>query len=246
MLVAAGEKLNRLIGAWRTDAKLADKPFGYLVLFTLRNRPQPATLSLQGEDDIFTYRSGGNYTVGFAIFRAEADAQRRGFMRRTQGLHFAFDHSAAAVGGLNAKDHFRGFGSSRSQQSGKPDDFARPHFKIERVDHPFLAKIFKGRNRFFTEQRAPGTLQRVRVKLAAQHHLHQFDLRQIFCLAGAHKGPVTQHRDPVAHLINLIEEVGDEDQADALIAQLPHQGEKHFNLFSVEACGGLIKDQHFG
>ena len=38
--------------------------------------------------------------------------------------------------------------------------------------------------------------------------------------------------------------MGDEDQADALIAQLAHQGNEHFHLLGIEAGGGFVEDQH--
>ncbi len=82
LLVAAGEKLNRLLGAGGANTQLANKAFGDLVLLPAGNGPQPAALGLQGEDDILPHRGGGNDAVGFAILRTEADPQARRLMRR--------------------------------------------------------------------------------------------------------------------------------------------------------------------
>ena len=40
--------------------------------------------------------------------------------------------------------------------------------------------------------------------------------------------------------------MGDEDQADAVIPELAHQGEQHLHLLGIEAGGGLVEDQHLG
>ncbi len=55
LLVAAGEKLDRLLRARGTDPQLANKALGDLVsLFTPGDRPQPAALRLQGARTIFS------------------------------------------------------------------------------------------------------------------------------------------------------------------------------------------------
>ena len=80
------------------------------------------------------------------------------------------------------------------------------------------------------------------LQLAAQHHFHQFNLRQLAGFPAADKTAVTQNGDAVADGVNLVEEVGDENQADAAIAQLAHQGEEHFHLLGIQAGGRFIKN----
>ena len=75
LLIAAGEKFDRLFGAGGTNTELADKAIGNVILLASRNRPQPATLGLQCQDDIFPHRCRGDNPVGFTILRTEADAQ---------------------------------------------------------------------------------------------------------------------------------------------------------------------------
>ncbi|STW11922.1 Uncharacterised protein [Klebsiella pneumoniae subsp. rhinoscleromatis] len=65
LLVAAGEKLDRLLGARGTDPQLANKALGDLILLPAGDRPQPAALRLQGENDIFPHRGSGDNAVGF-------------------------------------------------------------------------------------------------------------------------------------------------------------------------------------
>ena len=53
--------------------------------------------------------------------------------------------------------------------------------------------------------------ERLDLRLAADHHLDQFGSRQAVQHPGADVLPVTQHADPVADLVNLVELVRDED-----------------------------------
>jgi hypothetical protein len=59
-------------------------------------------------------------------------------MRRSQGLRFAFDQRAAAVGRLDPEDHLGGFGASGAQQARQPDNFARADLQVKRRDGAFL------------------------------------------------------------------------------------------------------------
>ncbi len=112
LLVAAREKFDGLFGARGADPQLANKALGNGVLLFTRDWPQPAALGLQGQNDVFTHGGRGNNPVGFAIFRAEADPEAGGLMRRTQRLGFAFDQRSARVGRFNAEDHLCGFGTA--------------------------------------------------------------------------------------------------------------------------------------
>jgi hypothetical protein len=53
-----------------------------------------------------------------------------------------------------------------------------------------------------------------------------------------------QDGDPVADLIDLLQEVSDEDDAHPLGAQVPHQAEELLDLLLVQRGGGLVQDEH--
>ena len=127
MLIAAGEKLDRLFSVGGANSELADKTLGNLVLFFPWDRPQPAALRLQCQNDVFPHRSGGNNAIRFAILRTETDSQTRSLMRRSQGLRFAFDQRTSAVGGFNTEDHLCRFRSPGSQQPCETDDLTGTH-----------------------------------------------------------------------------------------------------------------------
>ncbi len=57
---------------------------------------------------------------------------------------------------------------------------------------------------------------------------------------------VAQDGDAVGDLEHLVEEVGDEEDGDAAIAQIAHDAEQLFDLAAIEARGGLVEDEHAG
>src|SRR6185437_3109034 len=55
---------------------------------------------------------------------------------------------------------------------------------------------------------------------------------------------VAQYRDAIGNLVDLIEEMRDEDDADAARGERAHGLEQHLDLMPVEARGRLVQDQH--
>ena len=141
------------------------------------DRPQPAALRLQGENDIFPHRGSGDNAVGFAILRTEADPEAGSLMRGAQGLRFAFDPRLPAVRRFNAEDHLGGFRASGTQQAGEAYNFSRADLQVERGDGSFFTVAFKRRYRFIAQQGTARPLQGIVVQFATQHHFDQFNLR---------------------------------------------------------------------
>ena len=55
---------------------------------------------------------------------------------------------------------------------------------------------------------------------------------------------VAQHGDAVGDLVHLVEEVADEEDGDAAVAQVADDGEELLDLAAVEARGRLVEDEH--
>ncbi len=83
-----------------------------------------------------------------------------------------------------------------------------------------------------------------RGKFLADHRLHQVDPQQLRGEVLPHQLPVAQHGEPVADLVDLVEEVADEQDRDAGLLQRADHPEQLGDLLEVEAGGGLVQDQH--
>src|SRR5471030_2848002 len=119
---------------------------------------------------------------------------------------------------MYAKDYFRGFGSARSQQTGKSDDFTRPDLQVKRRDGIFFAIACKRHNWLITMEGTARPLERMLIQLPAQHHFNQLNLGKFAGITRTDECAIAQYRNTIADLINLIEEMGHEDQANSIIA----------------------------
>ena len=81
------------------------------------------------------------------------------------------------------------------------------------------------------------------VQLFTQHLGNQLHPGQILNDILANQLTVPQNRNAVADLVNLIQEVGNKDDAHALCLQVPHQLKQLFHFLLVQRGGGLVQNQ---
>ena len=81
-------------------------------------------------------------------------------------------------------------------------------------------------------------------RAAAEHLLHEVDAQQLRGEVLADEPAVAQHRDAVADLVHLVEEVRDEQDRDAALLELADDAEELGHLVEVEARGRLVEDEH--
>ena len=84
------------------------------------------------------------------------------------------------------------------------------------------------------------------LELATDHRADQLELGGLGDQPLLDEPAVAQDRHPVGDLVDLVEEVGDEDDRHALVAQAAHHREELLHLVGVEAGRGLVEDQHLG
>ena len=82
------------------------------------------------------------------------------------------------------------------------------------------------------------------VKVLAHHGSHQLQPGQVGDFILAYQLAVPQHGNPVADCVHLLQEVGHEDDADALFPQGAHHPEQLFHFVIVQGGGRLVQDQH--
>ena len=78
----------------------------------------------------------------------------------------------------------------------------------------------------------------------AEHLLDEVDPQQLLGEVLADEPAVAQHRDPVADLVDLIEEVRHEQDRDAALLQLADDAEELGHLVEVEARRRLVEHEH--
>ena len=81
-------------------------------------------------------------------------------------------------------------------------------------------------------------------QVTAEHVRDELASGEVGHLAGVHVLPVPQDRHPVTQLPELVQPVGDEDQADPLVTQGARDLEQGGDLGRLQRGGGLVHDHH--
>ena len=246
LLIAAGEKADGLFRIRRADVEELDEAVGDLVLPAPREQAQPAALRLERQDDVLPHRQFRDDAFRLAILGREPEPQARGIPRRGDAHGLAVDEGLPAIGALDAEDELGRLGAAGAEKAREPHHLAGTDRQIERLQEAALAVILERDERLAGDGVALVAVQRLRREFAAEHHRHELDARQFGNRARADEAPVAQHGDPVADRIDLIEEMGDEDDADAAALEIPQDLEKRLDLVRVEARRRLVEDQHLG
>ena len=138
----------------------------------------------------------------------------------------------AGVGGVGAEQQPGELGAAGAEQAGDPDDLALVDARGRRPRRRALAAQAER-----LEHRGPGlvapsvaaTSRSMRSSASSSRPIispHQLELGDVLGHALPDQRAVAQHRHPVGDLEDLVEEVRDEHDRDALLAQRPHHLEQ--------------------
>ena len=161
-------------------------------------------------------------------------------------LFAVHEHFAAGllIGAENGTD---AFASAGTQQAGEAVDLALVDVEVKGLDALRAAEALclqHGRAQIHQCRIAVILDGGHVVQLFAQHLGNQLHPGQILNDILANQLTVPQNRNAVADLVNLIQEVGNKDDAHALGLQVPHQLEELFHFLLVQRGGGLVQDQN--
>ena len=81
-------------------------------------------------------------------------------------------------------------------------------------------------------------------RAAPEHRVHQVDPQELPSEVLADELAVAQHRHAVADLVDLVEEVGDEEDRDAALLEVADDAEQLGALVEVQARRRLVEHQH--
>jgi hypothetical protein len=162
---------------------------------------------------------------------------------RRDALHI----DGAAVRSVGAVHQAHEFGATRAEQARDPDDFAVEHVEVGGLEHTAAAEVASGEHggRRPVDFAVGGTGDVFELgHFAAEHHGDELTLGEVGGAALAHELAVAQHRDAIREFEDLVEEVRDEQDGDAAVAQFAHDGEELLHLAAIEARGGLVEHEH--
>ena len=151
---------------------------------------------------------------------------------------------------LDSEDEVGQLGAPRAQEAGQAQDLAGVDLEVKALQNARLAEPLDAQHRLPGPLGGGLTLRRGDalqvVKGLPEQLRDQLHLGQPGGLELPHQFAVPEHGDPVRHRVDLVDEVGHEEDGVPLGLQLPHHLEQLLDLAGVEAGGGLVEDQDLG
>ena len=213
----------------------------------LRDGPEPAPRGLEREQHVVGDAEVGDDALALAVLAGERDLP----VDRVPGAAPAAPGGAGLerplVGGVGAEEQAGQLGAAGAQEPGDADDLALVELQVRGLEGAAATEADGGEQR---RTALGGGARGVAVELvehgevAADHQLHELELGGRGDHALLDEPAVAQHRHAVGDGVDLVEEVGDEDDGDAVGAQPTHHLEELLHLVGVEARGGLVEDEH--
>ncbi len=158
------------------------------------------------------------------------------------------DLELPGLGAVGAVEQADELGAAGAEQPGDADDLAVVDVDVGRLEHAAAADPGRPQNgcarcgrstRSATEESAASSSSSRPIifvtSVAAGQVVHAVLADEL---------AVAQHRDAVGDLVDLIEEVADEEDGDAAVAQVADDREQLLDLAAVQARGRLVEDQH--
>ena len=130
--------------------------------------------------------------------------------------------------------------------AGDADDLPGAHVKAHIVDRVPLVGPGGHGEVLHLQHRVGGmgrVLHHLQLHRAAHHHVGQGLLVGLTGVHGADALALAQHRHPVGHLHDLVELMGDEEDALSLPGELLHGGHELLDLLGRKDGGGLVENE---
>ena len=146
---------------------------------------------------------------------------------------------------MNAEHQFGALRPARAEEAGNAEHFAAPHLHVEGCDAALLADLFEGGDDVAPFVAGAAMMPVFgRFQFAPEHHRDEFDSFQALERARADQPAVTQHRHTVADAVDLVEEVGDEDDAETPRLEIGEDREETIDLCRIQARRRLVENQN--
>ena len=155
----------------------------------------------------------------------------------------AGDEDLALVGDLGAVDQAEQLAAPRPDQAAEADDLAGANLQGRVADRGQLPHAPHVEQHLAAPGRALGVEL---LDAAADHQRDELVGRRRGRDAGRRRAAVGQHGDAVADPADLLEAVGDVDDADALGGEAADDAEERLDLALVEDRRRLVHDQQAG
>ena len=203
----------------------------------------------QGQRDVLPDGQVGDDALALAVLRVEPDPRPDRLLRRGEPDRLPVPVDLAVGDGVGAEQGACRLRAAGPEQPGQADDLAPAQRHRRPVEHRGAAEVAGlqdgrgGRRLGGADVPAPplGLGQ-----LAAEHGRDQVVAGQLGDRRVGHGAAVAQHRDRVAHRVQLVEPVGDEHDRHALVAQPADHVQQDRHLVLRQRRRRLVHDHQLG
>ena len=185
----------------------------------------------------------GKDALDLAVLRDEAEPGVDRGGRRRERDRPAVEPDLAAFARHRAEDRLKGFGPAGADQSGEADDLACTRLERD-AQHPGWARQVTDRKPWLAREPRAAARRKYRPGRPAGHELDQLLDRGVCSPTRADIVAVAQHRDAVGQGKRLLQQMRDEDDADALAADQPDPAEQLAALVRRQRRGRLVQQDH--
>ncbi len=180
-----------------------------------------------------------------AVLRYEADPGLQRGVDVVPGQRPAGHDDGARVVRVGAEHGPYDLGAARADQTGQAHHLAGPHLEGDVLEVGAAGEALDAQQGGRVPFGVAALARVLRLDGAADHQPHQFVLGGVRRYLGD-AAAVAQDSDAVAEGGDLLQMVGDEDDADAVLAERPDDPEELGHLFGGEHGGRLVHDQDAG
>ena len=241
LLVAAGEAADAGADGRRLRADLFGVLLRKLVRFSVMDERALEQLLETRQDGVVCDGQVEAQAVALAVLGEITDAVVDGVLRAADLYVLAVYPDRAGVHRVRAADEAHRLGAARADQTGKAEDFALA--ELERYVLHIEGIQMLGLEHDGRVGRACGFCFRLFVDRAADHEADDLgDFRR----GGVERGDilaVAHDGDAVGDALELIHAVGDIDDANAGLFELPDEDEQVVDLRVGQDGGGLVEDK---
>ncbi|NYJ68731.1 hypothetical protein HNR16_003519 [Pseudoclavibacter chungangensis] len=211
LLIAAGEVADRSVGVGGPYPEFGHVGLHDPFLLGLRDGPCPAAPGLHGEDEVLAHREVADDALVAPVLGRVRDAVPEPGVGCREGHGPPVDVDRPGVCAIGSGEEPCEFGAARSEEPGDTEHLTAPDDEIGRLDAPLPCDAVR------LEEHAPrlvvGELARLPIdrvedrELLADHERDEGRPVEIRGRVFADERAVAEHRDAVADLVHLIEEV---------------------------------------
>ena len=186
---------------------------------------------------------GDDQTLLSTILRHQSDRIVHRILGGFRSIRFAVEFDLAAGDLVDAEQRSGDFGSTGAHEACQADDFTSTDFEAD-VLHTLIGTQISHLKQGFADLRPILMMLAEHFGMLADNTFDDLLIGEVSHIRSDQVLTVTKNRDTVGDLTNLIHTMGNVDQRNAFVPQMPDQIEEPVGFRRTQRSRRLVKNQH--